>query len=451
MSTANVVSRSVVVLLGLSATLTIHGQQELIPTWEHTWPFGQESSPSGVNPAVWDNHVAVDPISSKVICTINDGLSTYSDMADLLYKFTSDGIDITGIPAPLGSWRSGSAFFNQNSTSAITYYNDRIFAHQYVVIPGVGSAANLILGGPLDSVKWVFGHRNMGALITGQKFIAADSSYVVYSGHDRLHCITTEGWHVWHKYVDAREMIIADGVLYASVEDEIQRIQLADGTSLSSLPWPGGYNSQLATDGSSNLFWAAQPTSTGPIHIAKRTLDGTVIWDNTLENVEGHHIQGLAIDGSGRAWVLIGRHPWQPWNGPDSHLWVVDEFNAFGPYTYHDRINDIAADDYMVYLTGRIDEVSDGTFLAAIETGLVTGINDVSRTDQSLTVRPNPASDHIILNGDLGSATADLFDDQGRSISTIQVRPSQPISVDLPNGVYFLRVGSEMVRFVVLR
>ncbi len=429
----------------------IFAQQELVPLWEHTWPFGQEGTITSSNPGSLDNHVAVDPISGKIICTINDGLNTYSEMADLLYVFTPDGTDITTVPGPVGYWRGGSPYINHNRTTDITMCDDRVFAHQYVVTYPVSVVGNLVFGGHLDSTKWIFAHRNLAAWTTGQKLITTDGSYVVYSGHNWLYCTTAEGWYVWHKYSYPADLLIHDGILYAPVMQEIQRIQISDGTQLAAIQTPGIEYEYLAFHQGS-LYAAAQSSSINPIEVTKMDPEGIVDWTTIIPNTEGHILYGFTIDASGRAWVLKSNSSlWTTAAGADSHLWVVNDAELFGPYTFHERINSISSDDAHIYLTGGIDTTSTHTYLAAIQTDLITGVQGTRAPEPELSIGPNPASDQIQVIGKLLQNEAALLDSQGRSISFYPLQNSRSIPVDhLQNGVYYLKVGSRTLRFVVM-
>lgn len=83
----------------LSATASAKAQATLTPAWVHEWDFGQDPIPGLIEPPSGDNHVVVDPISGLVHCTVSDEEGLFSRSSELLYTFTSTGIDLT-IPQP---------------------------------------------------------------------------------------------------------------------------------------------------------------------------------------------------------------------------------------------------------------------------------------------------------------------------------------------------------------
>ena len=80
-----------------------------------------------------------------------------------------------------------------------------------------------------------------------------------------------------------------------------------------------------------------------------------------------------------------------------------------------------------------------------------TESNIVDNNSNSITIFPNPTRDVLFVNGLNSNDVVRLFDLQGKLIltSTASVDGKSKMSVSqLPNGVYLLQVGVEIMKFV---
>lgn len=115
-------------------------------------------------------------------------------------------------------------------------------------------------------------------------------------------------------------------------------------------------------------------------------------------------------------------------------------------FLYFENYQDV--DSIEIAFNGNIDSLyhMGYNFRATI----ITNIKDVESND--ITIHPNPATDYIEVSGGVGDVK--VFDVMGSLVLTHPLTPSQEggqyrIDVSmLPKGVYFVRVGAKMYKFV---
>ena len=99
-------------------------------------------------------------------------------------------------------------------------------------------------------------------------------------------------------------------------------------------------------------------------------------------------------------------------------------------------------DNYCVTVT----DVNGCTGSDCIQVDLITSISENDNSD-FFSIYPNPARDKILMSFDhsVQGGTVEIIEMQGKLISTVEIRNSQELSVDIGNyarGVYFIRVKS---------
>ena len=73
--------------------------------------------------------------------------------------------------------------------------------------------------------------------------------------------------------------------------------------------------------------------------------------------------------------------------------------------------------------------------------GLATGINEISTTP-TITISPNPASDRLNVNTDLGIAQTDIYDLTGRKIKSSGISKTIDIE-ELSSGIYTISISCQ--------
>ena len=117
---------------------------------------------------------------------------------------------------------------------------------------------------------------------------------------------------------------------------------------------------------------------------------------------------------------------------------VTVEAIAYKDYVF-DRWNDGVTDNpRTVTLTGNMT-------LVAFFKG--TGVNENGAT--ALGVYPNPAKDVLRIEGLESNATVEIYNSLGMMVRTLTVTADEEINIgDLPQGVYMVRCGQQMLRIV---
>jgi len=221
-----------------------------------------------------------------------------------------------------------------------------------------------------------------------------------------------------------------------------------------------------------------------PIHIPCRTLNAyqTSDWGNTftnfVENCKGGRISGYVRHGKGHK-SLSQKSVNDPAEDVSVHLqqdqsstWVTVEQTLTNAEGYFEFGN-ISAGRYRVILDvdglGHIDEpyivnVDEGDDIQDIEyeiteegiknkSGDDVGIEQLRVTSYKLQVYPNPTNGQLrITNYELReSTTIEIYNVMGQKLLSIESLDSTETTIDvqhLANGMYFLKVGSQVVRFL---
>ena len=132
--------------------------------------------------------------------------------------------------------------------------------------------------------------------------------------------------------------------------------------------------------------------------------------------------------------------------------WSIETFNSKKPYPFIIK-------DYCPVIEGK-------QYLVVAFNGLwefnvdITSVDDIANSDNSL-IYPNPATDFItvdlgnyILQGMGEGHTISIFDVLGEKVMTIETRSNESLQnfdvSSLPPGVYFVRIGDVVQKFVKL-
>lgn len=429
------------------------GQTPLSPVWSHTWAFGQDTEPVPVGVGQ-DNHVTTDPSTGDVYLTIDDQLEQYSPHFDLLYRFTSGGLDLTPEPIPLlGSAVAGLGDPpNVESTRDLVMRN-AVMYHARELNSGFGSGTVGILGALRpDGSEWRLG-MGRGSISPPHGVVFADDAGVLVArtlgSEAGLHALTAEGWIQWSRsypghaaFVDA--VIIGNEILAGS-GTQMVRIDRNTGAELGSwsLPTSNALRA-LATDGS-RLYWLSQGglTAWGCISV-----NGGAIWSRAYDL--GIDAVEMDVDGAGRPWFIGNAVDGV---SPPKLIVTGSDGNAYEAFTYGTSMNDFAMGEDRAYITGRLDDATS-TYLIAIYTDITTTV-EKPMSQAAFGLFPQPAS--TSLNVSNAGRIADLIvrDATGQLVQA-PLRNNTTLDVSrLSEGIYFLQAtttqGAITRRFVVSR
>ena len=92
---------------------------------------------------------------------------------------------------------------------------------------------------------------------------------------------------------------------------------------------------------------------------------------------------------------------------------------------------------------------NDGVIFSYLDTTIASGVNNIMHTEGSINIYPNPGKGKFTLENkgpEISSGELDVYNVIGEKVyqaSISDFRSSINLSLDVPNGVYFLSLKSE--------
>ncbi len=452
--------RTLSLLLLISAPVSSIAQATLVPTWSHTWAFGQDpqSLPSGFPGAVsQDNHVAYDSSTGLVHLTIDDQLQQVSPHFDFLFTFDADGTESTASPVPLlGSAVPSPDGMQENveSTRDLVARNGRI-VHQRELFVGIfptstaGSICVQDASGPL----WRMG---LGNEFVQRGIVLMDDEGVVAVrpvGGSIMTFVDPEGWP--ERLVPdgglgpIRDAVLAGNEILGLTDGELLRFDRATGAPVVSPAqlFSDGTGHLIASDGQ-HVLYVYSPWD-GGILCGSADLDGNVLWEVYLP--ESINYTELELDNYGRPWLTGNQQ-----TGGDAPVLVVvgSDGAVYWTFTYGATMNDLAMGDGQAYITGQLTNGDNTTYLIAVSTEISVGETMAEATDTGLTLFPIPASSTLTLAGERIVASK-VFDSTGQQVQAPLIGNGMLDVSRLVTGLYVLEAqtasGLIRKRFTVAR
>ena len=434
-------------------------QQQLVPLWQHSWPFGQGDEFLGDPPGT-DNHVTVDPVTGVVYCTVDDAWKNGSQRGEYLFTFDPDGLDLTPEPPPLVAHtvvQDNTFFQNINGTTALAAGDGRLYGtHRFSAITDRGSFA---MGGPLDGTRWTTS-LFQPAPWPGEELrhVAVDGDRVVVEGNGTLLGLSTAGLPLWRVTVgstNVQGMTAHNGMLYLVVNGAIRRHALEDGAVQDPWPGPGAPFGKVFLTVANDQLFTLHTNTGGTYTVTKRDLAGTQAWAYDLLLPGAHEAKGLVVDGLGRAWCAISPmyNEGEP-VGPGMVAMVSAEGTSSQFFLYGTYLRSIAGHNNRIFITGAVAGEEFHTYLAAFDAQLPTGTVQTTRP-RAFTLYPNPSRGQVWLQGPMDRVSRmHVVDGSGRLVWQGAAQPGQALELGhLAPGSYLLGVeepsGTTVVRLSI--
>ena len=442
-------------LVTISLPFLVQGQTPLVPSWSHTWPFGQQG-PMFVAPSDADNHVAFDLINDQVYLTIDDQLEQQSPRWDFLFSFDANGTDITPLPASLLGSATPTVNDPQNMEGTHDLVaRDGVVYHARELNTGFqsGTSGSLCTRNP-DGSGWKLGLGKGGFAYGNGKVLVDDQGAVSVRSLDgftaMMQATSPEGWIQWTKtyptFGPFDDAVLMGNTIVAARAGTFVTIDRATGQQLvSNVVYLPNLPATLATDGarvffaysdfSSNVFWGCVVLGSTPIWVRSAALDIT--------------ITELEVDAFGRPWfvgnsTLVETPPVLVVTGTDG--------SAYDLFTYGSSMNDLAIGAGQAYITGRLDDTNT-TYLLAVSTDISTAVEPV--VAPSVSLYPQPASASLNIGGGIRLSSMRVLDATGQTVQVPLLTTSTLDVSKLTEGIYFLAAntanGRIAKRFVVVR
>ncbi len=388
-----------------------------------------------VAPAGRDNHVTVDPVTGYVHCTVDDQGAMYSDRGEILYTFAPDGTDLTDpSPSMVGLNFPNPDPYNVNGTMAFAVWNGSINATQFRRDPNGNFINHVVCESPAEE-QWVTSYWPGQPGPNGFQDIAVDGAHVVLAGPEMV-VFDVNGWYMWQTDQAGGTIALFNDIIYSPNGGQIRRFQVSDGTALSPFPGPANGFVQLAID-AANLYWGQ--VNMGSLNASAITLNGGSVYDVSVVVDGSYTVRSIAVDINGRSWISLNSYMDTM---PDVIARVEPDGSTVEFFGFGYRINDLASDGEMLYITGQLGQNTDETFLIGVDVSMPTGI--IQQEEQLTTLWPNPAQDLIRLGNAKDRSFAEILDARGRIIRKTHLTGSDAIDVrDLEQGVYQLRLRQE--------
>ncbi|MCB0763967.1 MAG: T9SS type A sorting domain-containing protein [Flavobacteriales bacterium] len=452
-------SAPAILILAMSPSL-LHSQATLVPVWSHTWPYGQdpETISGPFIGSSQDNHVAVDPITGSIHVTIDDQLELNSPHFDHLFTFAPDGTDNTPSPVPLlGTATTGEGGEPENieSTRDLVVRNGIVY-HQRELNLGFFSngTAGSICARNAAGEQWRVG---LGRNWVDRGMVLVDGDGVVAVrpvAGNIMTFVDPEGWPE-RLVPDGGSWTIRDAALAGNevlglTDGELLRFDRSTGTLMGPpVPLFTNGTGHLITSDGQHVIYVYSP-SDGGILCASADVEGNVLWEVYLP--EAIDYTELELDTSGRPWLTGDRQ-----SGGDAPMLVVigADGGAFWTFTYGATMNDLAMGNGQAYITGRLTNGDNSTYLIAVSTEITVGEPVTEAPVTGLTVYPSPASSTLHIAGGSRILLSRVFDATGQEVqATMPGNGALDVSGLVP-GVYFLQAttasGLITRRFAVAR
>lgn len=453
--------RTLAVLLLISAPGFSIAQSTLVPTWSHTWAFGQDpqSLPLGFPGAVsQDNHVTYDSSTGLVHLTIDDQLQQESPHFDFLYTFDAVGTDLTTSPVPLlGSAvpSPGGAQANVESTRDLVARNGRII-HQRELFIGAfqTSTTGSICAQGASGSLWRLG---LGNELVARGIVLLDDDGVIAVrpvGDNFMTFVDAEGWPERLMSNNGqgaiRDAVLAGNEILCLTDGQLLRFDRSSGASMGSPAqlFSNGTGHLIASDGV-HVHYVYSPWA-GGIMCASADLEGNLLWETYLPDLINY--TELELDNYGRPWIT-GNHQ----TGSDTPVLVVigSDGSALWTFTYGATMNDLAMGDGQAYITGQLTNGENSTYLIAVSAEITVGETMAEAPATGLMLYPTPASSTLSVGGGARIRACRVFDATGQQVEAPLVGNSTLDVSGLVTGVYFLEAltasGIITRRFAVAR
>ena len=135
-------------------------------------------------------------------------------------------------------------------------------------------------------------------------------------------------------------------------------------------------------------------------------------------------------------------YAWPVFGIPNQWVQDIDDFTV--PLAY-------AGMDFYLFIeySAAPDVVPSPKYFDSFSVVAQSGLGIVEADEVPLSVSPSPASDLIHLGATANGSNVDVVNVTGRVVMQVVLSPEHAVDVaDLPVGIYFVRVGDRIARFV---